>query len=224
MKTIMCYGDSNTWGYMPKTDMPQITSANRFPWDVRWTGRLQAMLGAEYHVLEEGLNGRTTMFDCPMDDHRNGLKDIDVALLTHAPVDLVIIMLGTNDTKMVFHMTDYVIAHGIERLIGKIRGGGYGPEGGDPEVLVVAPIRMGENVEKRWLGGEFGADSLALDQKLASAFRIVAERMGARFLDAGARITADPADCVHMNEKGHETLAALLYDEVRRILDVRERE
>ena len=119
MKTIMCYGDSNTWGFMPKLEMPDVESKNRYPWDVRWTGKLQAMLGSDYRVLEEGLNGRTTMFDCPMEDHRNGLNDIDVALLTHAPIDLVVIMLGTNDTKIAFRMTDYIIAHGIERLIDK---------------------------------------------------------------------------------------------------------
>ena len=218
MKTIMCYGDSNTWGFMPKEEMPEIESRNRYPWDVRWTGKLQTMLGAEYRVLEEGLNGRTTMFDCPMEDHRNGLRDIDVALLTHAPIDLVVIMLGTNDTKIAFRMTEYIIAHGIERLIAKVKGCGYGPDGGDPEILVVAPIRMGENVENKWLGGEFDAVSLALDKKLGPAFERVAKRAGVHFLDAGAHVTADPADCIHMNEKGHELLAKLLYTEIKCIM------
>ena len=219
MKTIMCYGDSNTWGFMPKLEMPDVESKNRYPWDVRWTGKLQAMLGSDYRVLEEGLNGRTTMFDCPMEDHRNGLNDIDVALLTHAPIDLVVIMLGTNDTKIAFRMTDYIIAHGIERLIARVKSGGHGPDGGDPQVLVVAPIRMGEDVENRWLGGEFDAASLALDRKLAPAYERVARRAGVHFLDAGAHITADPADCIHMNENGHEVLAGLLCKEIRRILN-----
>ena len=80
MKTILCYGDSNTWGYMPKTEGPEITADNRYPWGVRWTSRLQMALGHDYRVAENGVNGRTTMFDCPMAEYRNGLKDIDVCI------------------------------------------------------------------------------------------------------------------------------------------------
>ena len=144
MKTILCYGDSNTWGFMPWKDRPPVKAANRFPWEVRWTGRLETMLGDGWRVIEEGLNGRTTMFDCYLEEHRNGLKDIDVSLLTAMPVDLVIIMLGTNDAKLAFNMPPFIIGQGVQRLIDRVRGGqyGYGPDGADPEVLVVAPIRM----------------------------------------------------------------------------------
>ena len=218
MKTIMCYGDSNTWGFIPKLNMPEFEAANRYPWDVRWTGRLQKLLGENYHIAEEGLNGRTTMFDCPLEDHRNGLKDIERCLLTHAPIDLVVIMLGTNDTKLTLRATDYVIAHGIERLIGRVRAGNYGPGGGMPEILVVSPIRMGDEVEHRWLRGEFDADSLALDRKLAPAFRRAAEGAGVHFVDAGASVSAAPEDCIHMNAEGHAALAELLCGEIKRIL------
>ena len=218
MKTILCFGDSNTWGYMPKRDMPPMDAVNRFPWDVRWTGRLQMRLGHDYRVLEEGLNGRTTAFDCPMEDFRNGLKAIDTCLLTQTPIDLGMSMLGTNDTKLTLRMNEHVIAHGVERLIARVKTGGHGPEGRDPEILVVSPIRMGEQVEDRWLCGEFDAQSLVLDKKLAPAFARVAQAAGAHFLDAGASITADDADCIHMNAQGHATLAALLFDEVKRIL------
>ena len=218
MKTIMCFGDSNTWGFMPDTVQPAIEANNRYPWGVRWTSLLQEALGAEYRVVEEGLNGRTTMFDCPMEDRRNGLKEIDVALMTHAPIDLVVLMLGTNDTKPVFRPTVHLVAHGIERLIARIRTGGRGPGGRDPEILVVAPIRLGEGIESQWLASEFDNSSLALDKKLAPAYRAVAEAAGAHFLDAGAQITADPADCVHMNAEGHAQFAKLLCPEIRRIL------
>ena len=83
MKTIVCYGDSNTWGYMPKREHPEITANNRFPWGVRWTSLLQMKLGADYRVVEEGLNGRTTMFDDPLDVCRNGLESIDYSMLTN---------------------------------------------------------------------------------------------------------------------------------------------
>ena len=218
MKSIMCFGDSNTWGFMPKLEQPTMDATNRYPFDVRWTGLLQTKLGEGYRIIEEGLNGRTTMFDCPMEDHRNGLRDIDMLLVTHTPLDLVIIMLGTNDTKLTLGMTPHVIARGVERLIERIQTGSHGPGGAAPQILVVAPIRMGAQVADRWLKGEFDASSLAKDVLLAPAFEAVARRTGAHFLDAGARITADDADCIHMNAAGHATLAELMYDAVKGIL------
>ncbi len=218
MKTVLCYGDSNTWGFMPKIDKPKVIAANRFPWGVRWTSLLQEKLGADYRIIEAGLNGRTTAFDCPMEDHRNGLADIDVSLLMNAPIDLVIIMLGTNDTKITFNMSPYVIGHGIERLIAKIKGAGHGPHGIDPEILVVAPIRLGETVDQSWLRYEFDKTSLERDKQLAGFYKEAADEAGAHFLDAGAEITADPADCIHMNEEGHAKMAELLYKEIKDIL------
>ena len=218
MKTILCYGDSNTWGYMPKKDEPRITSANRFPWNVRWTGLLQEKLGPEYRIIEEGLNGRTTAFDCPMDDDRNALRDIAVTLETHAPLDLVIIMLGTNDTKVTFSLHPYVIAHGVERLIGKIKGAGFGPDGSDPEILIAAPVRLGEGIEQTWVRYEFDRTSVERDRLLPVFYKRAADYTGVHFVDAGASIAADPVDCVHMNEAGHAEMASLMYDQIKAIL------
>ena len=116
MKTIVCYGDSNTWGYMPKREHPEITANNRFPWGVRWTSLLQMKLGADYRVEEEGLNGRTTMFDDPLDVCRNGLESIDCCMLTKTPVDLVILMLGTNDCKSYYKADASQIAKGLCKI------------------------------------------------------------------------------------------------------------
>jgi len=159
MKNILCFGDSNTWGFMPHKDKPPIKADNRFPRDVRWPGKLEKMLGDDWHIIEEGLNGRTAMFDCPMEDHRNGLKAIDFCLLSAMPVDLVILMLGTNDVKLLFDKPAYVIAQGIHRLIGRIRHGDYcyGPGGKTPEILVVTPARVTKAVLTGWLKNEFDA-------------------------------------------------------------------
>ena len=217
MKAILCFGDSNTWGFMPRKDRPPVKAANRYPWDVRWPGRLESLLGDGWRVIEEGLNGRTTMFDCYMEEHRNGLKDIDVALLTAMPVDAVILMLGTNDSKRVFNMPPFVIAHGMQRLIDRIKNGGYGygPEGRTPEILVVSPIRMTEGVYDSWLSEEFDAASIARSGQLAGYFARVAEGSGARFLDAGASIAADGSDGIHMNAEGHARLARLIFEKLR---------
>ena len=218
MKTILCYGDSNTWGYMPKVNAPEITANNRYPWGVRWTSRLQMALGHDYRVAECGVNGRTTMFDCPMAEYRNGLKDIDVCIQSQFPVDLVIIMLGTNDTKFFFGMSPYMVAKGAERIIERIRQGGYGPEGREPEILLMAPIRIHENAVNAWLGDEFGASSLQVDALLGKYLGEKAEALGVHFLNAGEFITADPADGIHMNEEGHALLAEKVEAKVREIL------
>jgi len=219
MKSILCYGDSNTWGFMPWKERPAVKADNRFPWEVRWTGRLETLLGGGWRVVEAGLNGRTTMFDCFMEEHRNGLKDIDVCLLTAMPVDLVILMLGTNDCKVAFDKPPFLIAHGIQRLIDRVKNGayGYGPCGGAPEILVVSPIRMTEGVFTSWLSDEFDADSVARCAALPERYRLVAEQNGVHFLDAAARIAADDSDGIHMNAEGHAKMAELLRAKVLEI-------
>ena len=218
MKTIVCYGDSNTWGYMPKREHPEITANNRFPWGVRWTSRLQIALGHDYHVAECGVNGRTTMFDCPLAEYRNGLKDIDVCIQSQHPVDLVIIMLGTNDTKTFFGMNAYMIAKGAERIIERIRQGGYGPDGKCPEILLMSPIHLHPNMRNEWLSEEFGEQSLKVDAELGSHLGEIAKAQGVHFLDAGEFITADPGDGIHMNADGHALLAEKVTAKVKEIL------
>jgi len=122
MKTIVCYGDSNTWGHRSYRVRQTNPALMRFPWGVRWTSLLQQKLGQDYRVEECGLNGRTTMFDDPLAEDRNGLASINVTLQMHYPVDMVIIMLGTNDVKEFFGMPPYIIARGAGRIIEKITG------------------------------------------------------------------------------------------------------
>lgn len=216
MRSILCFGDSNTWGFMPRKDRPPVKAENRYPWDVRWPGRLEKMLGGDWRVVEEGLNGRTTMFDCFMEEHRNGLKAIDICLLTAMPVDLVILMLGTNDSKLAFDKPPFVIAHGVQRLIDRIVNGGYGygPGGKTPEILVVSPIRMTEGVLTSWLSEEFDRESIARCSWLPAYYQRVAAQNGVHFLDAGACISADSSDGIHMNAEGHAKMADLLRQKI----------
>ena len=218
MKTIVCYGDSNTWGYMPKRERPEITADNRFPWGVRWTSLLQMKLGADYRVEEEGLNGRTTMFDDPLDICRNGLEYIDTVMLTKAPVDLVILMLGTNDVKEFFGMPPYVIARGCGRLIDRIQAGGYGPGGSAPQILLVAPLKLPETLSDSWLSDEFGAGAINRNDQLPGFYGKIAAEKGVHFLNAAEFVTADPADSIHMNEQGHAETAARMCAAVKEIL------
>ena len=108
MKTIMCYGDSNTFGTNPH--------GGRWRREVRWTGKLQQLLGDQYYVIEEGCGGRTTVWNDDLELFKNGRKSLPVALATHKPIDLVIIMLGTNDCKTRFQALPCDIAEGVRQL------------------------------------------------------------------------------------------------------------
>jgi lysophospholipase L1-like esterase len=132
MPTIVCYGDSNTYGY-------DAATAGRFPPDVRWPGVLRRELGAEFEVIEEGLNGRTTIWDDPFVDGRNGRNYLGPCLQSHAPIDVVVIMLGTNDLKAFFRVSAAEIASGAGALVGIVQTSRAGPGGGEPLVLLIAP-------------------------------------------------------------------------------------
>ena len=102
--TILCYGDSNTYGYIP------AGGGKRYDEDTRWTCRLQNQLGKEYHVIEEGCSGRTTDVDDPDAPWKNGMSGLLISLHSHKPIDMIILMLGTNDLKTVFHRDAETIA------------------------------------------------------------------------------------------------------------------
>jgi lysophospholipase L1-like esterase len=137
VRTVLCYGDSNTWGSDPET-------GERFPEGVRWPGVLRRELGEEYRVIEEGLPGRTTVRDDPIEgDHKNGRSYLRACLESHRPIDLVTIMLGTNDLKERFGSSASDIAQGAASLADWTLRSGCGPEGGAPVVVLISPPAVG---------------------------------------------------------------------------------
>jgi lysophospholipase L1-like esterase len=132
MPIIVAFGDSNTWGYDPAT-------GGRFPRAQRWPGVLQRGLGPDFEVIAEGLNGRTTVHDDPIEPYRSGADALPPCLMSHAPIDLLILALGCNDLKKRFSLSPFDIAEGARRLIFLARAYGEGPEGRPPKVLLVAP-------------------------------------------------------------------------------------
>lgn len=217
MKRILCYGDSNTWGFKPKKECSENWNM-RFDENTRWTGVLQKLLGDEYKIIEEGLNGRTSAFDDPQDDTRNGLKHIATCMQTNMPIDMAIVMLGTNDVKSFFPYTPYVIANGVGRVIDEIRKIDYGKNGKMPEVLLVSPISINEDAAKGWIGGEFGMDSVEKNRLLPVYLEKIALDRGVHFFDIGAYVSADPADGIHMNENGHRVMAEKMLSQIKNII------
>ena len=145
-KHIVCFGDSNTHGYCAKT-------GGRFDESQRWCCLLQKNLGEDYLILEEGLSGRTTCFQDPIHEALSGLDYIYPCLMSHEPVDLLVIMLGTNDTKERFGSSAACIALGLKRLIAKAMAATDAWQNGKANILVITP----QNIDKRYIDTEVGA-------------------------------------------------------------------
>ena len=207
--TIVCFGDSNTHGADP-------VDGTRLGREVRWPGVLRAALGAAYEVIEEGLNGRTTVWDSALMPHRNGSTYLTPCLLTHAPVDVVVIMLGTNDLKTIYGLGAAEIASGAGAVVDLARQSLTGPEGLPPKVLLVAPVPLGPATERSEVWG-FGA-AMETSRQLAPMYQIMADMRGAAFLDAGSVAEVSALDGVHLDGAAHAKLGAAVAEAVRAAL------
>lgn len=208
MKTVLCFGDSNTWGYDPATQ-------DRFPRDVRWTGVLRQSLGDDYLVTEEGLNGRTTVWDDPIEGHKNGREYLIPCLETHRPIDLVIIMLGTNDLKSRFSVSGFDIANSVGVLADVVQKSASGPDGEAPHLLLMAPPPVAKLTEFAEMFEGAAKKSL----KFSEHYRRVADEYGCHFLDTGAVTHSSNLDGIHFEANEHQRLGTAVAEEVRRILN-----
>ncbi len=206
MKTILCYGDSNTWGYVPQ-------ETRRYDIHERWPGVLRDALGEEFHVIEEGLPGRTTVHSDPIEGaHKNGLTVLPAILESHAPLDLVIILLGTNDLKIRFSLSPYDIAQGAGMLAHSVQQGTWGIV---PHVLLVAPPPLGKlNAFLQMM-----TDGDGKSQHFAAEYRRVAGELNCAYFDAGSVVTTSDRDGVHWEVEEHRKLGLALVDVVRALLN-----
>lgn len=212
MKTILCYGDSNTWGY-------DARSLGRFPPEVRWPGVLRNQLGQDYWVIEEGLNGRTTVWDDPVEgEWKNGLRYLTPCLESHAPLDLVVMMLGTNDLKMRYSVPPSDIASGIGRLVSAVKLSPFGPQSNGtqnlaPQLLLLAPPPVG-----RLTGfAEMFTGASEKSQKLGLYYRQIAELYGCHFLDTSQVIHSWDVDGIHFSPEDHQKLGHAVAEIIKQI-------
>ena len=208
MKTILCYGDSNTWGYDANTK-------SRFPHDVRWPGILRNELGQGYWVIEEGLNGRTTVWDDPVEgEWKNGLRYLMPCLESHAPLDLVVIMLGTNDLKMRYSVPASDIANGLGRLASLVLTSPFGLENHPPKLLLVAPPLPGKLTDY----ADMFTGSQEKSSRLGFYYQQVAELFGCHFLDASQVIQSSDEDGIHFSPEEHRKLGLAVAKIVRELV------
>ena len=210
MKTVLCYGDSLTWGYSAE-------GPSRHALVDRWPSVLQAELGDGVHVVAEGLNGRTTAFDDNVAGaDRNGARLLPTILSSHAPLDLVIFMLGSNDMKPWVHCNALAAKQGMQRLIDIVRGNDYPLGCPAPQILVVSPppVSATENAEfsEMFAGGD------TVSKRLAPFYAALADENGCAFFDGGTVAATTPLDGVHLDAENTRNLGRALAPVARQLL------
>ena len=198
-KHIVCYGDSNTHGYDGDTGL-------RFDENTRWTCILQKYLGDDYQIIEEGLSGRTTVFEDPLHEGLNGLELITPVLMSHEPVDLLIIMLGTNDTKVRFNCSAEAIGIGLQRLIKKDKDTECWS--GTPNILAICPKNIDHDYLTNQCALPMGLTCDVTSEGLSASFKQAAELTGVHYLDANTLgLKNNTSDFMHLDAKSHQKLA-----------------
>ncbi len=219
MKTILCYGDSNTWGFVPGSFefIVPYSYMKRYSRYQRWTGLLQQKLGNEYYVIEEGLNGRTTNLDYPsLPLSRNGKTFLPTCLYSHAPLDLIVLMLGGNDLKIEFNRSSQDIANGISELIELIQQTNYGPDMRlAPQILLIGEPHL---AHEEGFAGQFKG-AMAKARELNPFYQRVAEKYNCHYADASEQIQFSEIDGIHLDAEGHRRFAEWIYPKIIKLLD-----
>ena len=203
MKNILCFGDSNTWGFIPESIIESFP--RRHPHDVRWTGVLARELGEGFKVIEEGQNGRTTVHDDPFALVRNAKAVLPAILESHKPLDLVVLMLGTNDLKNVFGVSPSEIAVGVKVLAQTILTSDAGLSAKPPRLLLMCPPTVGPLSHLPDLEAKL-TDALNRSQQLPKHYEAVAAALGCAYLNTQEIIAPSPVDGIHLDAAAHQTL------------------
>lgn len=203
MRQILAFGDSNTCGLVPGSKPKE-----RYPWDVRWTGILDNNCSS-VRVIEEGLCGRTTAFEDDLREGRKGVSTLPLILETHAPIDFVIVMLGTNDCKSAYSVSAETIGKGMELCLDEIE-----KYLAADKILLISPILLGEEVWRPEKDPEFSGQSVETSHRLKDVYARIAKERGTAFLAASDYVRANVRDDEHLDEEGHRILASVIMEKL----------
>lgn len=210
-KRILCFGDSNTWGYIP--------TGGRYDEHTRWPMRMAELLGSGYAVIEEGFNGRTCVYDDPVEGgFKSGLNYLPPCLMTHNPLDAVAIMLGTNDTKRRFGLTPMTIGQSMMQLVRACKLYGMNEQGESPHIVIVAPSPILDNLMETRHAECFGPQAIEVSRGLGPELHRVSKLLRVDFFDAAPYAEVSRLDAVHMTAKGHIQLGEAMARKIKEVL------
>ena len=216
-KTILCYGDSNTWGYVPSVDY--FLPKSRYARNERWSGILQELLGSDYYVIEEGLNSRTTNIDYAPPPNRNGKTYLLPCFYSHSPIDLVILALGGNDTKTYFNRSAAQIKDGLAELVYIIQTSEYGPKlQTSPKILIIPPAKPWQFTEDFTdeNGIRFLTGAVKKIEILTHLLAQLAKEKGCFYLDV-SKAKPSELDGVHYDKIAHQFCAEMISKKIKDI-------
>lgn len=211
-RTVLCFGDSNTWGFDPASIMAPFPV--RHPHDVRWTGILAASLGSDWRVIEEGQNGRTTVHNDPFTIGRKGLDYLPACLESHKPIDVVVMMLGSNDLKAVFNVPVSEVATGAAVLSRLILTSQSGPDNAPPKLLLVCPPPVGDLSHLPDLNAKI-IDGSARSRELPRHFHVLARNLGCEYLNSQDFVVPSHHDGIHLEPSEHRKLGEAIAEKVQ---------
>ena len=218
MKNILCFGDSNTWGFVPGAFDPKTLYMKRYSIRERWPGLLRDILGEDFHIIEEGLNGRTTNVEYPDLSGRSGTSYILPCLYSHSPLDLVILNIGINDIKVIFDRSMMEISKGMAEIIDLIRSTSYGPDmQGQPQILLLSPSALihegyvDQNNESAFKGGM--EKSLLFNDY----YKKLALERDCHYVDLQSVVSYSKIDGLHYDKRGHAVVASIVASKINEI-------
>ena len=210
-KSILCFGDSNTWGFVPGAFNPETFYMERYSSEIRWTGVMQKILGDQFYIIEEGLNGRTTNIEYPDLVGRSGTSYLPACLYSHSPLDLVMVQLGVNDLKSLFDRKLKDIANGISDIIEIVQGSMFGSDmQSAPKVLLVSPPELvhegylDADGELAFIGG------LNKSKEFDNYFSEIAAKKNCHYIDLKPFVNYSSIDGIHLDENGHQKVGRIL--------------
>lgn len=209
---ILCYGDSNTYGQKPD-------KTGRYEANVRWTGVLQELLGSSYYIVEEGLGSRTTDLNYDRKPGRNGKTYLAPCLHSHDPIDVITIMLGTNDLKIEYRRSAEDIADALGGLIDDVHEYGETKTGDKPKIILINPIEINDQAPRfaEFYTGYYDAESMEESKKLSDVIKKIADEKGVLFLDA-ATVSRPGEDGIHFDVESEQSLAELIANTLKELV------
>lgn len=202
MKKIICYGDSNTFGFNPK-------EGSRYDKNIRWTGLLSAILGSDYEIKEEGCNNRTAFFENSDGLLQSGQSYLVHCLEKHQDFDIFILALGTNDLQKFYDINEQVVLEGLKNLISKIST--CNPKA---RIILVSPVLLNEAVLKGPFSFQFSEKSIVASNRIQNIYNAFAEENGLELVDLNKVVSPSSFDGLHFDTKEHKIIAEKLAEQI----------